>query len=399
MEGILKSFTRTFLFGLFFATLISPINSAKAETRSPKDWTLLVFINGFNNLDSFGAKDINEMEKVGSTGKINVVVQWASLAAKDVKRLLVRKDTDTSNVTSPILENLGQIDMGSSKSLIEFVQWGAKKYPAKKYFVTVWNHGSGWHWTKKDSIVLNDISNDDLSGNSISTEELGAAMGTISTGLGQKVDLYGSDACLMGMVEVAAEMKNSVGVFVGSQETEPADGWPYDRLLTEWNKLSNESAQDVAKVLVSQYKLSYGSKSGITLSAFDLGKYSDLEVAVGKLSSAILAQPADAKSKVLKSGEDSDYFYDKDYRDLGDFSKQLAKNIPAFSPNVLAELNSAVSSFVFTNTVSSDHAAATGVSFWFPTKKSTYEKYESRYQALQFNKDTHWKDAAQFIHE
>ncbi|MFZ9594816.1 MAG: hypothetical protein ACO3A2_01925, partial [Bdellovibrionia bacterium] len=71
--------------------------------RQEKEWTFLTFMNGKNNLDSFGALNINQMEKVGSTDQINVVVQWASLKNKSVKRLFINQDQNPKKVTSHIL--------------------------------------------------------------------------------------------------------------------------------------------------------------------------------------------------------------------------------------------------------------------------------------------------------
>lgn len=90
-----------------------PQPNSKGEDLS--EWTFLVFLNGNNSLDFFGPEDINEMEQVGSTTKINVVVQWASLARNDVYRMKIEKDNNTQEVTSPIIQNLGDVDMGDYK--------------------------------------------------------------------------------------------------------------------------------------------------------------------------------------------------------------------------------------------------------------------------------------------
>ena len=71
------------LCAIFALSVFSSLSAFAAE----KEWTYLVFMNGNNNLDSYGAMDINELESIGSTDKINVVVQWASLDAGSVKRV------------------------------------------------------------------------------------------------------------------------------------------------------------------------------------------------------------------------------------------------------------------------------------------------------------------------
>ena len=40
-----------------------------------KEWTIMTYINAKNDLEYSGLKDVNEMEQVGSTDKINIVVE------------------------------------------------------------------------------------------------------------------------------------------------------------------------------------------------------------------------------------------------------------------------------------------------------------------------------------
>ncbi|HNW44718.1 MAG TPA: hypothetical protein PKI19_09455, partial [Elusimicrobiales bacterium] len=47
----------------------------KAYGKADKEWTIMVFINGKNNLMPYALKDMNEMEKIGSTDKIHVVTE------------------------------------------------------------------------------------------------------------------------------------------------------------------------------------------------------------------------------------------------------------------------------------------------------------------------------------
>ncbi|HWU42127.1 MAG TPA: clostripain-related cysteine peptidase, partial [Bdellovibrio sp.] len=125
---------------------------ATSQAAEPmKEWNFLVFINGVNNLDSYGAQNINQMETVGSTDKMNILVQWGSWANPNVTRLLVQKDDDTSKVTSPVVQSLGGTDMGDWKELVRFVEWANQNYPAKHYFIVVWDHGNGWHLTANNT--------------------------------------------------------------------------------------------------------------------------------------------------------------------------------------------------------------------------------------------------------
>ena len=388
---------------VFASCLGLVLSLASSAYAQEKEWTYLTFLNGHNNLDPYGFIDINEAEKVGSTDKINVVIQWASLASKTTKRLYITQDSDTAQVTSPIVEELPRVDMGDWRALAEFIQWGVRNYPAKRYFVSVWNHGTGWHKFKlSGGMQASDISLDDLTGNYITTKQLGEAMRVASQSLGRKIDLYGSDACLMAMVEIAAEMSDSVDFFVGSQELEPGKGWPYDQFLAAWSKTPLASPQDVSKLLAQEYVKSYQGgtqgKAEVTFSAFDLSKIDLLQAAVAQMSVKIQALSASDRDKVSAVAKSTLNFFYEDYRDLGDFAKRT-KNLKIHRDAKAAAtaLENAIKSFVITAVNTPAYSDASGVSFWLPTEKYSYDSYKSAYSELRFQEKTSWSEAAKTL--
>ena len=371
---------------------------ANAATQE-KEWTHLIFLNGNNNLDSFGAMNINEMEKVGSSDKINVVVQWASMAEKDTKRVFVHKDNDTKNVTSPVVQNVGNVDMGSPASLLDFISWGVKNYPAKHYFIEVWNHGGGWHL--KGNTHINDISWDDKSGNVITTEQLGQVMSDAAKVIGHKVDVYGSDACLMAMLEVAGEMSSSVEVFAGSQETEPGSGWPYDKVLQRWNALPHASAQDVGKILTEEYVKSYqGGSHGnqdVTFSALDLSKTEALNAAIHDFANELSKLNKADATKVKNLVPLVQTFAVTDYLDFMDFTASVQKAGVGLRSDLVASVNKAANDYILANKVTSGYPNAKGFSVWIPADIDGYNQYSSRFAGLEFNKQTGWSAALENI--
>src|SRR4051794_2179636 len=97
---------------IIFSSLTFETRADDRPSGNVKDWTFLIYLNGNNNLDSFGTLNINQMEQVGSTENINIVVQWASLAKKKTQRLFVVQDKDKNKVTSPVVQDMGNVDMG-----------------------------------------------------------------------------------------------------------------------------------------------------------------------------------------------------------------------------------------------------------------------------------------------
>ncbi|OGR41184.1 MAG: hypothetical protein A2X35_07255 [Elusimicrobia bacterium GWA2_61_42] len=238
-----------------------PAPSADKAARPDKEWTIMVFINAKNNLERFGLKDLNEMEMIGSGDKYNVVVELARIKGFDAsegdwqtsRRYLVQKDADFNKVTSPVVEELAKADMGDYKHLVDFAKWAKAKYPAKKYMLIVWNHGAGW--IKTPLRVNRGISYDDETGNHMTTPQLGLALKEMGG-----VDVYGSDACLMQMAEVIYELKDHAAYIVGSEETEPGDGYTYNDLLAPLFAKQNMGPAELAKTAVDAYADHYQAR-------------------------------------------------------------------------------------------------------------------------------------------
>lgn len=369
-----------------------------------KDWTLLVFLNGNNDLDSYGAMNINQMERVGSTEDLNVVVQWASYSRHKTERLYVTQDQDSENVSSVVLEDLGRsVDMGDWKSLVEFVRWGVKKFPARHYMIDIWDHGSGWHSIKSKSnrrtlsqISPMDISWDDFTGNSITTAQLGKAMKEAAELIGHPVDLYASDACLMAMIEVAQEMVGSVSVFAGSEEVEDGPGWPYDDILRRWVQKPHASASEVATFLTEEFVKSYdGGQYGhgdATYSAFDLEKMGALNTSLRRLGQQVIDLDSKGKAQVVRAAESSQKFTYADYVDLSDFLATV-KTRSVFgtrSEDLIHPVQEALDQVIVAHAATSRFDHAYGASIWIPTSESTYQQYKGLYEKLKFHAETGW---------
>jgi hypothetical protein len=375
-------------------TGLSAFNTAQAA--QPKEWTFLVFLNGNNSLDSFGEMNLKQMETIGSTNDINIVVQWASLSTHKIERLLVQKSSDGSKVTSPVVEEVDGTDMGVYTSVVDFVKWGAANYPAKHYFLDIWDHGSGWHsLAGGNTLKPMDISLDEVTGHMITTQQLGLALQGSAQAIGQKVDVYASDACLMAMAEIGDEMADSVAIYAGSQETEPGAGWPYDAFLKRWTAAPTSSPADVAKMLSEEYAKLYqsnGQGENVTFSAWDLSKLDAFKQSIVAFVNGMKSMtPATAK-KVIAAVKKSQTFTDDDYVDLLDFLKNMSVgSMSGVNQAMISDMATATKNMILTsNNVS--YPKATGLSIWLPRDSGTLNQYEAQYSELKFDNETHWSD-------
>ncbi|MCX5785064.1 MAG: clostripain-related cysteine peptidase [Elusimicrobia bacterium] len=368
--------------------------------KQPAEWTIMVFVNGKNNLEPFALKDMNEMEVVGSTAKLNIVVEAGRMDGYDTsdgdwkgtRRFLIKKDKDLSKVTSPVVQDLGKVDMGDYKSVVDFGKWAKQKYPAKKYMLIVWNHGSGWEKGIRRPISKG-ISYDDETNNHINTPQLGQILKDIGG-----VDLYGSDACLMQMAEVVYELKDNVKYIVGSEETEPGDGYTYDTFLGPLAAKPAMTPEELARTAVDAYSDHYkGGSEGSTQSFLKAASIPKLLTLTNDFSYAVTQA---GEKDLAKSARDAAVgFAIPENKDLYDF----VSHVVAGTKNpAVAEKGKALMSFItgglvmYNRTNNSaggfwsgpvDYGPAKGISIYMPSSGQG-----DGYADLQWAKYSNWDE-------
>ena len=359
---------------------------------APKDWTVMVFLNGHNSLDSYGKQNIDSMAQVGSSDRVNVVVEWATESA-NTRRIYVKKGA------FDVIQDMGsKVDMGDYHNLVDFATWTANHYPAKKYLVVVWDHGNGWHLQSYNSnshgYTPRDLSYDDLTGHVITTEQLGIALNQIAQATGGKIELYGSDACLMAMAEVAAEVQDSVKYFAGSQEVEPGAGWPYSTFLAHLVSHPDWNGAHVGNSLAQDYRAAYSGgvygNSEVTFSNLDLSKFNNFLAAMQNFSSDMSSLNASGISAAFAANQASLAFTLSDYKDLGDFLDNIQAHGILKSARSVTDLQSAMHSLILASENTSSYSKAQGLSIWLPTESSDWTNYSDRYMSMKFNQRTHW---------
>lgn len=285
-ESVKGSMGKKSLVLLVALVAICMVAGSVFAAESKAKWTFMVFLNGDNNLDTFGDKDMVEMKKIGSSADVNIVVLQDHLS-KPAQKLYVKKGG------VDVLETIGKIDTGDYKEMVKFVKWASEKYPAEHYLLDIWNHGAGWKKSQKNTIFKG-ISYDDGSGNHITTPQLGEAMRQIKAILGQNLDVLGMDACLMQMMEVGYEVKDTVNYIAASEETEPGNGWPYDLVLGPLVEKPTMTPADLAILTVQAYQKAYASgREDTTQSAVDCSKFDAVCAKLDAFSTAMLAKLSD----------------------------------------------------------------------------------------------------------
>jgi len=322
----------------------------------------MVYMGGDNNLASAGERDLDEMRTVGSTPDVQVVVQFDRAGAEGTRRIHVQRSGTAESV-----DKLGQTDSGDPQVLLEAIRWCATEFPAERYALILWNHGGGWEPAEIDRIaksvdspayvsreatersasrlkraffrttlekilIAEDshqraILSDDGSGHSLDTIELGKVLEEGVKVIGQPFDLLGMDACLMSNVEVAYQVRKHARMLVASEESEPADGWPYDRILPALAARPMMSPDDLAGVVVNEYVQSYADSSfqgNITQAAVNPARLDRLGKAIDALAASLMAGLPSAADAIWRAQRKSTRFWNGTLWDIAGFCSQLA---------------------------------------------------------------------------
>ncbi len=367
-------------------------------TPATAKWTILVFLNAANDLMSFADLNVNQMETVAGNPDVQIVLQWkevngfSSEAPRFIgtRRYLVKQDTKDT-IASELVQDMGtDVDMGDDDTLEDFIDWGKEHYPAERYCLVIWNHGNGWHRSRDD--MSRAVSYDDETGHAIQAWELDQAIGS------NHMDIIAFDASLMQMIEVATELKDTCDYVVGSEESPPGEGYPYQRIFDNFRDNPDGSTLNLSKAFVDGMldEPDYNARK-ITQSVIDTSKINALNTAISGLSDALAAggseiapavQNARAFAKAYSLSSTRYYF------DLYDVCTKLSASLPSSQTSVAAaNVQAAISNAVVWEGHNSNSAGSHGVAIDFsPASRFNTNTYANDYANLQFAGSTSWNE-------
>ncbi len=369
-----------------------------------KDWTVMVYMAADNNLDYYGfaLSDLNEMEEVGSTEQVNILVQ-ADFYNDEAKRYLMTKDDDPGNVTSPYIL-LGETNTGDPNVLQDFLSWGMTNYPARHYMLVLWNHGSGiLHEnisTVKSRSICYDQDGSDYFNDWLTAKEVRLALDGAFNG--RPLDLLVTDACLMQMAEVAWEWQGAISYLVGSEEVTPANGLPYHTimksLVTDPLLLPEDFVREILSCYAKYYQNYYLdfplTISGLKLSTTEIQQFG--EVVEGFVTCFLNETDPLIREEVKKLTLKTKGYDYPENKDLGHFLDLITSStqIPDTSQLHLSALaaRSALRNIVDANQIinPTKFGEDNGLAVLLPDNYAYWNLYSSYYPAMGFPYYTKW---------
>jgi hypothetical protein len=386
-------------------------NGDKTPSTEPKkEWTVMIYMAGDNNLSEECVYNLTEAKAALTEGydKLAVLAQFdpAGLRAETHRYRLT--PTTTPGHQRLIDDRTGwkahETETGEPRNLLEFLRWGISECPADHYLVVLVGHGSG---TNDDYLLR-----DDNPPGALSIDGLRWVFDQI-TGDGQTIDILGFDTCLMNMAEVAFELlRTNITYIVGSEGYSPNTGWPYRDILT---KLSDQihgkksdhdvtQPQILAKDIAEQYRTFYVPyiSGGVSVdqSVLNVKKIDEVKRRMFSLVEALMADlnedkndPYSKKNALVLAHWDAQSYNGESFVDLRDFCECLLARYDQYKIKseviekcgyVIEAINDMV---IRTCIAGSAFQFSYGLSIYFP-----WAVLSPSYRNLAFPKETGWLD-------
>lgn len=426
----------------FVGTAVFAENREVVEDESGT-WTVMAYVCGDNNLETFALSDLEEMEQVGSKNGVTIVVLMDTFSLLEGTHWYVVEegsdhvDIDAGTHTCDCHEVTGEdcpgeLDMGDGNTLTSFIVSAVEYSPADHYMLVLWDHGGGWRgvcWD--DSTVINEMGWYSRLTTPETADAIEAAQDEIREEIDPefKITIIGYDACLNGMIEVVYENRNIADYMFASINLVPVDGMAYHLFLAEMTKSPRPSIEDIGKAVVDSYVEYYSdwnSPTGLgleyfadaTLSFFRLGEpvtnlVSNIDALArelilegyleeGSYRGAISSAESQTPRIPTYSGEHFPFI------DLGLYAESLGENIPELEGLTNAIVAGVDEVVVYENHVSNPGGGilrTSGISVMFTwsfeylNPAYGYEEYEDAeptgntlYYGMAFVIDTWWDE-------
>ncbi len=222
-------------------------------------WTYAIYMDGDNNLETYWeGYSLPMLQAVAPNPNVNIVamVDLGSTSGTEIVKI--------SGPTVTVVETAPEMNMGDPATLSWWITKATTLFPSTYLALSMWDHGYAWIYVCKD---------DTSGGDALTMPELQTAI----TSAGKRVDVLAFDCCNMGNLEVAYQVSltNLVGYMVGSEETVPGNGFPYDLMLNNLVNSPSMTPRDFSMSMVDAWGVYYADQtwaSTVNLAAIDVAQ-------------------------------------------------------------------------------------------------------------------------------
>lgn len=358
---------------LFVVAILAVCSCDPVSTDPPeieeKEKTVLLYMVANNNLAGNAANNLNDLKQGYIPDNGNIVVYMHGTDNNPVLMHINRKEDGT--VAQDTVYRFPLRNSATGEVLESVLKVTGTMFPAKETGLFLWSHGTGW---LPEGYYSKSFGSDD--GVEMDIPELADA-------IPYKLSFVVFDACLMGCVEVAYQMKDSVDYVLSSPAEILSSGFPYSKVMQHIFRDESDMTA-VAKEYFDSYNYQSGSARSATISLVKTSALKDVADAAAvifeKYRDGIGTLDASKVQRYYRSNKH--WFYD-----FGDFVKKLAGEDAA---PVLDALDKAVIYKAATPNfleISIDPERYSGLGTYIPSSPADSLLNEF-YMGLDWNRDT-----------
>lgn len=360
----------------------------------------LIYMAADNNLDNYGVENIKELERgmpIDSKGYIFVFVDRSKGRNPSHPYLLqISRDTISESITSRILQSYKEqnsCDAKCLKQVIGDVEQYCYSLNTTLSRLVLWSHGSGWlpqgtsFESGKQSPVLFSFGLDEDEGNwdkgsgEMEITELSKALS------GHHFEYLIMDACFMGTIETAYELKDSFDYMIMSPSEILSMGFPYSDIVCDL--VSNDiKVQNIADKYFAFYANKKNAFCSATISVVNSKYLIELGQSMQPFYQKLLNEKMENKqfsfdkiSQYDRTG--SNYFFDFRQFISQDCDKAIMTNIANVWNKVLISYQHTEKMFSVL-----DLSKTSGLSIYIPNNYDEREKIHTYYKELRWAKDS-----------
>ena len=232
--------------------------------ENPISRTIIVYMAADNDLSDDARNNLEEIKQSYTGRDVNLLV-FADLQDENPFLLKVNKES------SEIIQTYPELNSADPVVLREILSGIIEMYPADELGLILWSHGTSW---LPAGSRLRSFGDD--RGRQMNITDL-------AKNLPARFDFILFDACLMGSVEVAYELKDKTGYIIASSTETIYEGFPYGRIIPELLR-PTINLRAVAQHYFDFYNAKHGAYRSATISVIDAKQLTGLAEAMKQIA-------------------------------------------------------------------------------------------------------------------
>ena len=278
--------------------------------KRPK--TVLLYMVANNNLSHDAENSISRLQNGYIPAEEGNLLVYKHCAGMDPVLLHIKKGEEGTVVADTAYRFPPRVSATKS-ALTQALNVTQALFPADSYGLILWSHGTGWI--------------PPLASSSSAAQEVSGSAPQRTFGLDGKVELeirdlaqaipyklsfMLMDACFMGGIETAYEVKDSVDYYIGSPAEILTESFPYHKIMQHIFKSTPDYAA-VCKEYYDYYNAKSGAERSATVALMDCSKLAEVAEVAKRVFDQYGERIASLDLSLLQPyfrGSSSKYFYD-----------------------------------------------------------------------------------------